>query len=168
MTSVIITTVLSLLAVWLELFFVFPVWPAGRAYFSLALIGFLVVKQKTRPAFAAAIATGLASDVLAVDAPFGLFVAVHSLFFVAAKKSLIMFRPSRSAAVMLIIALIFIFGLLGAGVAFLLNRLLDNPIAPNYVSQELMSLALSALLFAAAERLTELFSRLARRYFLLQ
>lgn len=168
MTSIIITVVLSLLAVWLELFFMPWIWPAGRAYFSLALIGLLGIKQKNRPALAAAITTGLASDLLTVDAPFGLFLAIHCVFFLAAKKSLTLFRPSRSAAVALIIALIFIFGRLDAGLASLINRLLDNPTTAFSLGQELMSLALSAILFAAAERLTGLFARLTRQYFLLK
>lgn len=168
MTSIIITALLSLSAVWLELFFMSPVWPGGRVYFSLALIGLLVVKQKNRPAFTAAITTGLASDLLTIGAPFGLFLTVHSLFFLAAKKSLTLFRPSRSAAVALIIALIFIFGLLGAEVASLLNRLLDNPTSAFSLGQESMSALLSALLFTAAERLTGLFARLASRYFLVK
>lgn len=95
--------ILSLFVIYLELFFASAfaprsggaAWPAAGIYFSLALVAALLVKQKTHPAAAVAITTGLINDLLVAHAPFGLFLAGHVIFFLAVKKLLALFRSAR-------------------------------------------------------------------------
>lgn len=154
----------GLAAVWLESFFMAGIGAPETIYFSLILIVILLFAARPALALAAALASGLAAELVAAQNGFGFLIVAQTLAYAAARLAL---NATHAASkTMLAIIIIIGYGLFRQITpwVFLLS---DGPARPPLPLQSALIAGLSTcLFFLAALYATRVIRHLAKKWFL--
>lgn len=155
-------------AVWLESFFMAGIGAPETIYFSLILIIILLLAGRPRLALAAALASGLAAELAAMQTPFGFLLAAQALAYAAANKTLNgIWIIHPAAKTMLAVIVIAGYSLFRQIIPWFFILLSDNGVKPRLPLQSvLMSAIFTALFFLAALYATHVIRRLVKKWFL--